>query len=207
MCDFWLNLLLVIVPSIFRYASSSNVFLTVEGEVSLVGPHCPGTVRLFCEGVDLSTLEWEYNDLSIGIFYIPTDSVDTTPRPLANSALVSVQLTRVSEDAIKRVANFSSILTVDQSQLVQQNIMSISCGDAVIRKTVPMDVHLIQETAPADPQLISVNATSTFNDGPTSLVSIKWKPVCVISTIVTYINPYTCRLLSVLSTKREFTTK
>ena len=37
---------------------SSFVMLTVEGGVSLVGPHCPGTVRLFCEGVGLAMLRW-----------------------------------------------------------------------------------------------------------------------------------------------------
>ncbi len=37
------------------------VSLTVEGGVSLVGEHCPGTVRLFREGVDITVLRWTYN--------------------------------------------------------------------------------------------------------------------------------------------------
>ena len=187
MRDFWFILLLMLVSSIFRYASSSTslVSLTVEGGVSLVGLHCPGTVRLFCEGVDLTTLEWEYNDFAIELFYVPSDSADTTPRPLANSAFVSVQLIRVSRNTILMTANFSSILTVDLSQLEQQNIRSISCGDAVTRSTVPVDVHIIQETVPADPQLIGVNATSTFDDKLTSFVAIKWKLVCTSPIVVT----------------------
>ncbi len=37
-----------------------QVSLTVEGGGNLVGEHCPGTVRLFCEGVDLTLLEWRF---------------------------------------------------------------------------------------------------------------------------------------------------
>ena len=46
----------------------SSVSLTVEGGVSLVGEHCPGTVRLFCEGVDLTRLEWRLYHLKTCIF-------------------------------------------------------------------------------------------------------------------------------------------
>ena len=49
------------VLSLLIPVRSELVSLTVEGGVSLVGPHCPGTVRLFCEGVDLTTFTWMYN--------------------------------------------------------------------------------------------------------------------------------------------------
>ena len=74
----------------------SSVSLTVEGGVSLVGPHCPETVRLFCEGVDLTVLMWRYNDTN-GIE--PTFASDATTGTLirtSNPAFESVQLTVVS---------------------------------------------------------------------------------------------------------------
>ena len=50
--------LIILISMISEEVYSSSVSLTVEGGVSLVGEHCPGTVRLFCEGVDLTQLEW-----------------------------------------------------------------------------------------------------------------------------------------------------
>ncbi len=48
---------------------SSSVSLTVEGGVSLVGELCPGTVRLFCEGIGLTQLEWRlYHDENMYFF-------------------------------------------------------------------------------------------------------------------------------------------
>ncbi len=59
---------------------SSSVSLTVEGGVSLVGEHCPGTVRLFCEGVDITLLEWRfYHDDNMYLLKrFHTDSVNET---------------------------------------------------------------------------------------------------------------------------------
>ena len=156
----------------------TSVFLTVEGGVSLVGPHCPGTVRLFCEGVDLTTFRWIYNgNINIEEFYTPDDSI-TTPTSIFNPAFVSVQLTAVSQSSLNPVfGNFSSILTVDLSQLEQQNIKNISCGSPATRETVPVDVHIAQETVPVEPQFIELRAQSDighqlhFN---IIVVSISW---------------------------------
>ena len=156
---FQLILLLMIgqPQALLRLVRSESVSLTVEGGVSLVGPHCPGTVRLFCEGVDLTTFTWMYNgDIDIVDSYHP-DSPITIPTNTSNPAFVSVQLTAVSQNSLIIYGNFSSILTVDLSQLEQQNIVSISCGDPVIRGTVPVNVHIIQATVPADPQIIEVS--------------------------------------------------
>ena len=95
----------------------SSVSLTVEGGVSLVGPHCPGNVRLFCEGVELTVLMWRYNGTN-GIE--PTFASDATVSTLirtSNPAFESVQLTAVS--SFIPFANFSSILTVVLYQLEQ----------------------------------------------------------------------------------------
>ena len=154
----------------------TSVFLTVEGGVSLVGPHCPGTVRLFCEGVDLTTFRWIYNgNINIGDLYHPDDSI-TTPSSTSNPAFVSVQLTAVSQSLLNPVfGNFSSILTVDLSQLEQQNIKNISCGSPATRGTVPVDVHIAQETAPAEPQFttLSVQLVTILNL-KTFTVSVSW---------------------------------
>ena len=166
------------VLSLLSPVRSELVSLTVEGGVSLVGPHCPGTVRLFCEGVELTTLTLRYNgDIDIADSYHPDDSI-TTPTNTSNPAFVSVQLTVVSQNSLNPVfGNFSSILTMDLSQLEQQNIMSISCGDPATRGTVPVDVHIAQDTVPADPQLhtLSVQLVTTLEfDIMVFVVSISW---------------------------------
>ena len=122
-----LILVLMTAQTLLRPVRTS-VSLTVEGGVSLVGPHCPGTVRLFCEGVDLTTFRWIYNgNINIGDLYHPDDSIND-PSSTSNPAFVSVQLTAVSQSLLNPVfGNFYSILTVDLSQLEQQNIKNISC--------------------------------------------------------------------------------
>ena len=119
-----LTLVLMAAQTLLKPVRTS-VSLTVEGGFSLVGPHCPGTVRLFCEGVDLTSLNfrWLYNgNINIGDFYDTDDSV-TTPSSTSNPAFVSVQLTAVSQSLLNPVfGNFSSTLIVDLSQLEQQNI-------------------------------------------------------------------------------------
>ena len=186
MCILGFQLILVLMigqpQALLRLVRSESVSLTVEGGVSLVGLHCPGTVRLFCEGVELTTLTWMYNeDIDIADSYLPDSSI-TIPTNTSNPAFVSIQLTAVSQSLLIIYGNFSSILTVDLSQLEQQNITSISCGDPVIRGTVPVDVHIIQDTVPADPQIIEVSVHNQLvalleineNQLKVSMVSISW---------------------------------
>ena len=156
----------------------SSVSLTVEGGVSLVGPHCPGTVKLFCEGVDLTTFRWTYNEnINIGDFY-HSDASPSTQTNTSNPAFVSVQLTAVSQSSLHLAfANFSSILTVDLSQLEQQNIKNISCGDPVIIGTLPVDVYIIQDTVPDVPQFIglSVHLVTIMKSNKSSVImSVSW---------------------------------
>ena len=171
--DLWLILSLVIANSHFRLANgrSPSISLTVEGGVSLVGLHCPGTVRLFCEGVDLSTLRWRVNEtVDTEVVFFPDNDVGTV-RTSSNTAILSAELRAVSRSSTEaRFGNFSSILTVNLSEIEQQNIVSISCSAPGIGETVPVDIHIIQETVPGDPQLIGVNATVTT----LVLLSITW---------------------------------
>ena len=186
---------------LLRRVRAESVSLTVEGGVSLVGPHCHGTVRLFCEGVDLTTLTWMYNgDIDISDSYHP-DSFITTPTNTSNPAFVSVQLTAVSQSSLIIFANYSSILTVDLSQLEQQNIMSVSCGDPGIKRMIPVDVHIIQDSVPTDPQLteISIQLASLLksNDAQFNMtvfvVSISWMQLSPVRC------SYTCAKLLKLS--------
>ena len=113
--------------------------LTVEEGVSLVGLHCPETVRLFCEGVGLTTLGWTYNVdnliIRIEADYKVTSSSIYPPNP----AFVSVSITSVSRTSSEG-ANFSSILTVDLLELNKQNIKNITCGDLTYKCTQQVDV-------------------------------------------------------------------
>ena len=148
-------LLLVLLAKSQLSSGSSSVSLTVEGGVSLVGPHCPGTVRLFCEGVNLTTLTWIYNgNIEIADTYFSDDPINTQ-KTTSNPAFLSVQLIAVSQSTTI-FANFSSILTVNLSQLEQQGIRNISCGDPSTMETVPVGVRILRESVPSDPQFDNV---------------------------------------------------
>ncbi len=131
---------------------SSSVSLTVEGGVSLVGEHCPGTVRLFCEGVDLTQLEWRfYHAENINFFKtFSPDSVNET-KNVSILASASVKLVQVSQDRISKVfANFSSILILELSQTAIEihNITRISCGDAETNNDTMVNISIVKETLP-----------------------------------------------------------
>ena len=155
----------------------SSVSLTVEGGVSLVGPHCPGSVRLFCEGVDLTVLMWRYNGTNgIEPTFVSDATVSTLIRT-SNPTFESVQLTAVSS-SIPPFANFSSILTVVLYQLDQQNIRSISCGDALFRDTVPIDIEIENETIPeTDSQTIMANVSHKIEYPDSLIITVVWSRV------------------------------
>ncbi len=114
------NAILIILFSmmISEEVYSSSVSLTVEGGVSLVGELCPRTVRLFCEGVDLTVLAWRlyYGDNYSSRKFV-SDSVNGTKQVFNDSSLVSasVELVQVSQDRISKV--FASILKLELSQM------------------------------------------------------------------------------------------
>ena len=144
--------LIILFSMISEEVYSSSVSLTVEGGVSLVGEYCPGTVRLFCEGVDLTQLEWRlYHVENINFFKIfSPDSLNET-RNVSILASASVELVRVSQDRISKVfANFSSILTLELSQtaIEIQNITRISCGDPETTNDTMVNISIVKETLP-----------------------------------------------------------
>ena len=172
----WYVLLANTLSYIFKLVNASSVSLTVEGGVSLVGPHCPGTVRLFCVGVELTSLIWKYNEnTTIGRSFVP-DGIERSFGAPYNSAFISVELVNVyTSDRV--FANFSSILTANLSQLEQQSIMSISCGDPLTRETVPVDIQIEQEAVPGDPEIIGVNITHDIETPNLYRVTIELKKI------------------------------
>ena len=127
----------------------SKVSLTVEGGVSLVGELCPGTVRLFCEGVDFTNLRWSYNSTDQEIVFFELDDETRTINLSSSSPFISVELSSVSQSAeLATFGNFSSILSLNISQLEQQQITNITCGDPVTFDTVPVNVQLRQQSPP-----------------------------------------------------------
>ncbi len=152
--------------------------LTVEGGVSLVGEHCPGTVGLLCVGMDLSVMRWRYN--GVRDIY----SFRTTDQPmgleLSNSAFVHVDLINVTQTPTDaRFAKFHSVLIVDIAQLQVQNVFNINCGDPGTIVTEPVDVQL---SAPSSPVISAVIAT--YKSGLLMTLNVSWMDLVSIHTII-----------------------
>ncbi len=154
----------------------------VEGGVSLVGEHCPGTVRLFCEGVDLVHLRWTHNENNL-IYDFQTDSeTSSDPIPLLRPEFLSVQLRAVSQSLL------SSVLTVDVEQLQLQGVTSISCGDVATIRTIQVDPIIIHETTPDSPKVSSISAR--YHSGLLNSLQISWIKL-VIQVITHHYNAFT----------------
>ena len=147
---------------------SGVVSLTVEEGVSLVGPHCPGTVRLTCEGVGLSNLGWTYNEYYL-IYRIQVDyQVSSSPVYLTNPALVSVYITNISFNSQYLTANFSSVLVVDLLELSKQNIKNITCGDWSSKDTQQVDITMKRS------KYFTPYVTATYQSGLLSHINVHW---------------------------------
>ena len=151
--------------------AGSSVNLTIEGGVSLVGPHCPGTVRLFCEGVNLPSLRWRYNGVMNIISYFPDGRSTAQP---TESAFFIVQLMTVElNQSDPTFANFSSFLAVNFSQLQSNNVFEISCGTPGIPPQVkPVNVSIIEPGIPITPTITMV--TATYQGRELKSVEVKW---------------------------------
>ncbi len=128
----------------------TSVSLAVEERVSLVGEHCPGTIRLFCEGVDLTILTWSYNGESYVIHsFAPDNIIPASIRLSLESPFQYVQLTHASRSlADQRFSNFSSVLTVKLSQLQEHNVTDITCGDPEIHHSLDVNVTIKEPRIP-----------------------------------------------------------
>ncbi len=170
------SIVLIILISMISEEVYSSVSLTVEGGVSLVGEHCPGTVRLFCEGVDLTLLQWRlyYNDSMYSSEKFMTDSVNGTKKVFNNSSFgsVSVELVQVSQHSSKVFANFSSILILELSQIATE-IHRISCGDPVNNNDTSVNISIVKETLP-DVSNFSVRI-NTSSVPSIVILAVTWK--------------------------------
>ena len=164
-----------------QLCKGSSVNLTVEGGVSLVGPHCPGNVTLFCEGMDLTTLKWKYNENMDVISYFPNEKSSTQPTV---SAFFIVQLKVVQQDQNNPViGNFTSSLTVNILQLQSNNVSKISCGTPGLFLQVETgNVSIIEPGIPSTPTITMV--TATYQDRELNSIEVKWAKSVRIYTII-----------------------
>ena len=165
---------------------NSSVILNVEGGVSLVGEHCPGTVRLFCEGVDLIQLRWTHNGNDLIYDFQADSEISSAPIQLSShSPFLSVQLTALFSQFLARVqTNFSSVLTVDVEQLQLHGVTNISCGDVTTIGTIQVDPIIIQETIPNNPKVYSISAR--YHSGLLNHLQISWIKLVIQSCTVLY---------------------
>ena len=197
---------------------SSSVSLTVEGGVSLVGEHCPGTVRLFCEGVDLTLLEWRfYHDDNMYLLKrFHTDSVNETRKVFNDSTLVfaSVELVNLSQNRMSILfANFSSVLSLDISQIAIgiQKVFRIKCGDALHFNETSVNISIVQETVP---NVYNFSVSINTSISAINILTVTWNQYvssCMIFVVHLFCRKSTalilCRRLNVPNTRRRsFTT-
>ncbi|XP_064406052.1 uncharacterized protein LOC135351061 isoform X3 [Halichondria panicea] len=150
-----------------------SVSLTVEGGGSLVGQLCPGTMKMFCYGIDLSILRWRYNG-NIDIVTVFSDASAPFSFEINNPAFLSVELLSVAQDPVDpNFGNFSSELVVNVSQLQAVSVMSITCGDPDTFKMIPVDVEIIQQTEPESPN--GTNVTALYEFGSLTDVIVSWE--------------------------------
>ena len=149
-----------------------SVFLTVQGEGSLVEEYCSGTVRLFCEGVELNSLRWRYNGTNTLHTFLSDAQPSATPILLNNPTFHSVQLTSISS-LFSGIANFSSVLSVDLEILHRNSIRSISCGDVINFESIPVDQIVLYEATLSNPKVSFFSAYYDYDILQNVLVS--WK--------------------------------
>ncbi len=101
------------------------------------------------------------------------DNTITAPIHLSlESPFQLVQLKHVSQSlADQRFGNFSSVLTVELSQLQEHNVTDITCGDPVLHHSLDVNVTIKEPRIPEEPQLITVNTTDDPNG-----ITITWTP-------------------------------
>ncbi len=146
--------------------------MTIEGGVSLVGEHCPGTVRLFCNATELSSLRWKYNGNMEIVTFFP-DSIPSIRTETGNLAFLSVVLTSVSRNP--QVANYSTYLIVDLDRLQADitTITNISCGNPDVLETEQVDVTIARQLTPDSPRITAVSVT--YQSGLLISLEVTWE--------------------------------
>lgn len=150
--------------------------MTVEEGISLVSATCPRIGRLICEGIDLTALRWSFNGGSPFSTFTPDNELGNKTVPQGtNPAFISVELTSVTQSSDPIFGNFSSTLTVDLSQLKEQSVSNITCGDPGTSKTVPVNVTIIKPSVPDKPNITNVKAT--YESASIRMVTLEWMKI------------------------------
>ena len=118
--------------------------------------------------MNLGPFGWTYNAGSLFAPRIAPDYEVTSyplyPR-LNNPAFISINITNVSPDDQREMANFSSVLIVDLLELNNKNIRNITCDDLTEYDTLEVDVtRKISE-------YFTPNITATFQLG---VLKVQW---------------------------------
>ncbi len=144
--------------------------------MSLVGEQCPGTVRLFCEGVELTLLRWKYNENNEIVSYDPRATPNYS-NLLGVSAFRNVELFSVAQNpGNARFANFTSILTIDLTGLQEIGVTNITCGDPVYTDTLYTEIKIIEQSYPEIINITKVIASYVHNSSLKSL-DLTWKKI------------------------------
>ncbi len=147
--------------------------------MSLVGEHCPGTVRLFCEGINLNFMRWQYNGMNledISATFFPSHTNKLNRIIYLTYPFVSVQLLNFSQPIAYR-ADFFSVLAVDILGLHKQNVTSLSCGDSTNSTKLRVDISF---TFPRNLTISSVSAT--YDEGNLINLKVQWMKLVSVSS-------------------------
>ncbi len=158
--------------TLFVKGANPSVNLTIEGDVSLVGDVCPGTVKIQCYGEDLSILRWRYNGNMNRVTFFSDAIAPSTIRITNNPAFLQAELLSVAPSVDRNFANFSSVLIVHVAQLQLEGITNIVCGNPQTFESLPVDVNVIQEPVPETPSGTMV--TAAYESGLLMEVIVSW---------------------------------
>ncbi len=160
---------------------TSVSLITDNGKDTLSGPYCPITVKLICNVTNVPNLLWKYNNgskMDMIIFdFQPDHKVTFDPITTDFLAFPLVQLTQFNvhkNQNNKSKINASTILTVDLSELYNQNIKLFSCGSAV-NKAVPVNISILQPTFPSVSPQVYTAVIIRYESGLVSSVDVSWR--------------------------------
>ena len=138
---------------------------------------------MFCEGTDLTSLRWTFNGNKEIDTFLPNDVETKRPPTHEHRPFILVSLKEVVQNSNPVFWNFSSVLTVDLSQLEEQNVTNISCGDPGTIDTEVVNVTTIRQSVPTGPNITEVRAT--YNSAGLKSIKVAWNKVVRNATLMT----------------------
>ncbi len=157
---------------------SVNLF-TEDGKEKLSGSHCPATIKLICNAVDVHFLRWTYNN-PIYITSFQTDNEKNVDLIMTDhTAFPFVQLTQFNvyqnQENQQRI-NASAILNTNLSELYKQNIEIISCGGSVsVIKTISVNISILQPSFHSVSPNVYTSVLVRYESGLLSSIDVSWR--------------------------------